>query len=242
MRYFYKYLYLTQSSDIFNTINYRKLSSKTKLPGEQIRKLGQERQQSAMLRYALAVGAFVGTVLLFSMLGTSSLGVLLSVAGLAGSYYLYRNGQHLMKRAGDAQRGAKAESEVAALLRSLERKGWQVEYNLRIKRWGDADVVLRSPSCNWYVIDVKSHGGTKVYEGDRLRKRYGRNIYDFKEGNLIDKVKGQAKEVKSLKGARWVTALLCFTKGDVDISGNEVGGVYVVTAANLVSTLLQLDR
>lgn len=73
-----------------------------------------------MLRYALAVGAFVGTVLLFGILGTSFLGVLLSVAGLAGSYYLYRSGRHLMKRAGDAQRGAKAESEVAALLRWLD--------------------------------------------------------------------------------------------------------------------------
>ncbi len=195
-----------------------------------------------MLRYTLAVGAFVGTVLLFSILGSSLLGVLLSVAGLAGSYYLYRSGQHLMKRAGDAQGGAKAESEVAALLRSLERKGWQVEYNLRIRRWGDADVVLHSPSCNWYVIDVKSHGGTKVYEGDRLRKRYGKNIYDFKEGNLIDKVKGQATEVRSLKGARWVTALLCFTKGDVDIYGNEAGGIYVVTAADLINILLQLDK
>lgn len=217
------------------------MSSKTKLPGEQIRQLGKERYQSAIGRYALAVGVLIVTVMLLSVLGTSSVGILLSLFGLVSSYYLYRSGKHLMKRAGDAQRGAKAESEVAVLLRSLERKGWQVEYNLKIRRWGDADVVLHSPKGNWYVIDVKSHGGTKVYKGGCLRKRYGRNIYDFKEGNLIDKVKGQAKEVKSLKGARWVTALLCFTKGDVDISGNEVGGVYVVTAANLVSILLQLD-
>ena len=218
------------------------MSLEKKQPGEYIRRLGEERRQSAILRYALAVGVLIGTVLLFSLLGTSSLGVLLSVAGLAGSYYLYRNGQHLMKRAGDAQGGAKAETEVAAFLRSLERKGWQAQYNLPIKRWGDADVVLRSSKGNWYVIDVKSHGGTKVYESDRLRKRYGRNTYDFKEGDLIEKVKGQAKEVKILKGARWVTALLCFTKGDVDISGNEADGVYVVTAADLVTILLQLDR
>lgn len=242
MLYPYKYLYLTQSTDIFNTINYRKLSSKTKLPGEQIRKLGKERYQSARGRYALAVGVLIVTVILLSVFATSSVGILLSLFGLVSSYYLYRSGKHLMKRAGDAQRGAKAETEVAALLCPLQRQGWQVEYNLRIKRWGDADVVLHSSKGNWYVIDVKSHGGTKVYEGDRLRKRYGRNIYDFKEGNLIDKVKGQAKEVKSLKGARWVTALLCFTRGDVDISGNEAGGVYVVTAADLVSTLLQLDK
>lgn len=197
---------------------------------------------TAILRYALAVGVLIGTLLLFSILGTSSLGVLLSLGGLVGSYYVYRNGQHLMKRAGDAQRGTKAETEVAALLRPLQRQGWQVEYNLRIRRWGDADVVLHSPKGNWYVLDVKSHGGTKVYESDRLRKRYGRNTYDFKEGDLIEKVKGQAKEVRRLKGARWVTALLCFTRGDVDILSNKAGDVYVVTAGNLVSTLLQLDR
>lgn len=40
------------------------------------------------------------------------------------------------------------------------------------------------------------------------------NTYDFEEGDLIGKVKGQAKEVKSLKGARWVTAMLGFTKGE----------------------------
>jgi Nuclease-related domain len=218
------------------------LPATKKLPGENVRKLAAETHQSAMLRYAASIGVLLGTVLLFSILGTSSLGVLLSLGGLAGSYYLYRTGQHLMKRAADAQRGAKAETEVAALLRPLKRKGWQVEYNLRIKRWGDADVVLHSLKGNWYVVDVKSHGGTKVFEDSRLRKRYGRKIYDFKEGDLIDKVKSQAKEVKNLKGARLVTALLCFTKGDVDILGNKAGGVYIVTAPDLVSTLLELDR
>ena len=213
-----------------------------KLPGESIRKLGNDRHQSAMRRYALAVGFFIGAVLLFSTFGISWLGILLSLGGLVTSYYLYSSGQHLMKRSGDAKRGAKAETEVAELLRPLERKGWEVEYNLRIRRWGDADVVLHSPKGKWYVIDVKSHGGTKVYEDGRLRKRYGRETYDFKEGDLIVKVKVQAKEVGSLKGVRWVTPLLCFTKGDVRISTNEVSGVYVVSAANLVNTLLQLDR
>lgn len=211
-------------------------------PGENIRKLGQQRHQSALLHYALAAGVLFGAVLFFVTNGTSLLGLLLSIGGLTGSYYLYCSGQHLMKRAKDAQRGAKAEKEVAALLRPLERKGWQVEYNLRIRRWGDADVVLRSPKGNWYVVDVKSHGGTKIYESGRLRKRYGRNTYDFEEGDLIAKVKGQAKEVKSLKAARWVTPMLCFTKGDVDISNNEIAGVYVVNITSINSILSHLDR
>lgn len=213
-----------------------------RLPANNIRKLGHERYQLGMLRYLLAAGVLIGTFVLFIIIGTSSLGVLLAVGGLAGTYYLYRSGQHLMKRASDAQRGAEAESEVAALLHPLEHRGWQIEYNIRIRKWGDADVVLRSPKGNWYVVDVKSHGGTKVYENGRLRKRYGRNTYDFTEGDLIYKLKGQAKEVRSLKGARWVTALLCFTKGDIEIPANKVGSVYIVTALGLVNTLLHLDR
>ncbi len=213
-----------------------------RLPGENIRKLGRERYQSAILYYILTVAVLFITFFFLSILSTSSLGLLLLVGGLAGAYYLYRRGKHLMKRAGDAQRGATAETEVATLLQHLERKGWKVEYNLKIRRWGDADVVLCSPKKKWYVIDVKSHGGTKVYEGTRLRKRYGRNTYDFTEGDLIYKVKGQAKEVKNLKGIQSVTAMLCFTKGDVDIRSNKVSGIYIITATNLVSTLLQLDK
>ncbi|WP_353930844.1 nuclease-related domain-containing protein [Okeanomitos corallinicola TIOX110] len=217
------------------------LPPKKRQPGEYIRKLGEQRQQSAILRYALAGGVFVGTLFLVSIFSNSSVGIVLFLGGLTTSYYLYSNGQYLMKRAGDAQNGAKAETQVAALLLPLQRQGWQVEYNLRIRKWGDADVVLYSPKGNWFVIDVKSHSGTKVYESGRLRKCYGRNTYDFQEGDLISKVKGQASEVKSLKNARWVTGMLCFTRGDVDIPGNNAGGVYVVTANNLVNTLLQLD-
>ncbi|MEH2160705.1 MAG: nuclease-related domain-containing protein [Nostoc sp.] len=215
---------------------------RTKQPGEQIRKLVNERRQSAMLSYAFAVLVLMGTVLLFSIFRTSFVGMLLSLGALVGSSYLYRNGQHLMRRAGDAQRGATAETEVAKLLRLLEHQGWKLEYNLRIRRWGDADVVLHSPQSKWYVVDVKSHSGTKVYESGRLRKRYGRNTFDFNEGDLIAKVKGQATEVKHLKSARWVTALLCFTKGNVNISSNQVDGVYVVNADDLVNTLLHLDK
>ncbi|RCJ25385.1 hypothetical protein A6S26_16515 [Nostoc sp. ATCC 43529] len=218
------------------------LPPRTKQPGEQIRKLVKERRQSGRLSYAFAAIVFIGTVLLFSIFSTSLVGMLVLLVGLVASCYLCLNGKHLMKRADDAQRGAKAETEVAILLRPLQNQGWEIEYNLQVKRWGDADVVLHSPQGKWYIVDVKSHGGTKVYENGRLRKRYGRDTFDFNEGDLISKVKGQATEVKHLKNVRWVTALLCFTKGDVDIPSNQVGGVYVVTASNLINTLLHLDR
>ncbi|MEH1923913.1 hypothetical protein [Nostoc sp.] len=69
---------------------------RTKQPGEQIRKLLKERRQYAMLSYVLAVVVLMGTGLLFSIFTTSFVGMLLSLGGLVGSYYLYRNGQHLM--------------------------------------------------------------------------------------------------------------------------------------------------
>jgi len=218
------------------------LSPQTKQPGEYIRKLAKKRKYLAMIHYLLFAGVLIATVVLFAIFSTSKLVIFLLLAGFTGSYYLYRSGKHFQKRAGDAQRGAKAETEVADLLHILSRKDWGIEYNLKINKWGDADVVLYSPKGNWYLIDVKSHGGTKISENGRLRRRYGRKIYDFREGNLINKVKGQAKEVKRLKGASWVTAMLCFTRGGVDISGSEISGVYVVDVSDLVNTLLRLDN
>lgn len=204
--------------------------------------MSQTRHRSAISRYVYSVAVLIGTILLISIFRISLLGIVIAFGGLVASYYLYRNGQYLMKRASDAQRGARAETEVAALLDALKYKGWEIEYNLPIRKCGDADVVLHSPEDNWYVIDVKSHSGTKVYEGGRLRKRYGRNTYDFQEGDLLRKVKGQAKEVRNLKRVRWVTPILCFTRGDIDISSNVVSGVYVVNGKDLVSNLLLLEK
>jgi len=218
------------------------LSTKIKKPGEYIRKLARKRKLSAMIRYFLAAGVSIATVWLFIIFGTSSAGILFLLVGISGSYYLYRSGKYFQQRALDARRGAKAETDVADLLYVLESQKWQIEYNLRIQRWGDADIVLHSPKDKWYVVDVKSHGGTKISEDGRLRRRYGKNIYDFREGDLIHKVKGQAKEVRKLKGIDWVTAILCFTRGGVNIPDSELNGIYVVDAKKLVDILLRLDK
>ncbi|MGB7381400.1 MAG: nuclease-related domain-containing protein, partial [Rivularia sp. (in: cyanobacteria)] len=181
-------------------------------------------------------------VWLFFIFSTSSAEILILLIGFTGSCYLFRSGKYFDKRALDAQRGAKAETDVADILDVLELKKWQIEYNLRIKKWGDADVVLYSPKGNWYVVDVKSHGGTKIHENGRLRRRYGKKIHDFREGDLIHKVKGQAKEVRKLKSINWVTAILCFTRGGVNIPGSEINGAYVVDVRDLVDILLRLDK
>jgi hypothetical protein len=70
----------------------------------------------------------------------------------------------------------------------------------------------------------------------------GKKIHDFREGDLISKVKGQALEVGLLKNARWVNPMLCFTLGNVNIPENMIDGVHILAANDLVKTLLSLDR
>jgi Holliday junction resolvase-like predicted endonuclease len=216
--------------------------SEKRRPGEHIRKLIKQRQQSALVHYIFAAGVLISAFFLFSIFSHSSLGIVFLLGGLAISCSLCRKGQYLGKRVSDAERGAQAEVQVSSLLLPLQRQGWQIEYNLPIRKWGDADVVLCSSKSNWFVVDVKSHGGTKVYENGSLQMRYGKNTHSFREGDLISKVKGQISEVKSLKNTRWITGLLCFTRGDVNIPGKIIDGIYIVTANDLVNTLLQLDH
>ena len=122
-----------------------------------------------MLRYAFEIGAFISAIFLFGAFSHSPLGVMFLVGGLVTSYYLYDNGQYLMNVLVMLNVALQAETQVASLLLTLQRKGWKIEYNLRIKKWGDADVVLCSPKENRFVVDVKSHGGTKVYKDGSLR-------------------------------------------------------------------------
>ena len=208
--------------------------------GANIRKLAQQRFISAFWRYAAIAGILVAMLLLRTS-GFSSFTLLLYPSGIGAIAYLYVDAKNLVKRAGDASRGAAAEVKVAELLAPLVSRRWQIEYNFRIKYYGDADVVIKSPRGNWFVVDVKSHKGTKVYENGSLRRRYGKNTYDFSEGDLIAKVKGQAVQVGKLKGIGKIIPILCFTESNVDISGNKADSAYIVTADNLIKILLFLD-
>ena len=55
-------------------------------------------------------------------------------------------------------------------------------------------------------------------------------------------MKGQASEVRSLKNARWVNPMLCFTRGNVNIPRNMIDGVYIIADKDLINTLLSLDH
>ncbi|MEL6166482.1 MAG: hypothetical protein AAFR37_22980, partial [Cyanobacteria bacterium J06628_3] len=92
------------------------MSIKTKQPGEYIRKLARKRKLSAMIRYFLAAGVSIATIWLFIISVSSLAAIFVLLIGLSGSYYLYRSGKYFEKRALDARRGAKAETDVADLL------------------------------------------------------------------------------------------------------------------------------
>lgn len=218
------------------------MSDRKRRAGDNIRALGAKRKRKALLRYAGAAGTLVGVVLLFLELSLSGIGILFYVSGIVLAIYLYRDGQRLMVRAAHAYQGARAEGEIAELLTTLAREGWQIEYNVMLSENWDADVVLRSPGNKWYVVDVKSHGGDKIVVNGKLKRRYGDKIYEF-EKNLTRAIKGQAATIRNLNtNASWVTPLLCFTQGKVDVPGGQVDRVYVVSKYDLVDTLLAVDQ
>ncbi|MGB3191545.1 MAG: nuclease-related domain-containing protein [Limnoraphis sp.] len=215
--------------------------SQNKKPGEFVRQMSLDRRQKAMGFYGIGLFFLVGVGLIFLVFKISDVGLFLGVAGGVAAYYYWKKGEYWMRRSEQALQGAKAEQEVAVILRILTAKNWQVEYNLPLKRWGDADVVLCSPRGNWYVIDVKSHRGRIVRENNQLKRAKGDNIYDFYEGDLLSKVRGQASEVARLKQVKWVIPMLCFTQAKVVFSKNNINGVYVVEKIDLIRILEKLE-
>ncbi|WP_413167224.1 nuclease-related domain-containing protein [Capilliphycus salinus ALCB114379] len=218
-----------------------KKHSENQKAGEFVRQMSLDRRQKAMGFYGIGLLFLVGVGLIFFVFKTSGIGLLLAVAGGVAAYYYWKKGEYWMRRSEQALKGAEAEQEVAVILRLLNIKNWQIEYNLPLKRGGDADVVLCSPRGNWYVIDVKSHRGRILRENNRLKRAKGNKVYDFSEGDLLSKVRGQASEVARLKQVKWVVPLLCFTRAKVVFSKNNINGVYVVEKTDLIRMLEKLE-
>ncbi|MBD2256999.1 nuclease-related domain-containing protein [Pseudanabaena sp. FACHB-2040] len=150
------------------------------------------------------------------------------------------NGFHLLKRARHADQGAKGEEDTAQALRPLEREGWQIEYNLRLKGGlGDADIVCTSPKKQTYAIDVKSHRGEVFTNGTQLQRRMGHSTYPF-EKDFLNGAMRQALQVKEQKSLRFVTPIVAFSAAKVSVPPEKLRGVYVVETAKLVVLLKAL--
>lgn len=209
-----------------------------------IRQMALERRNGAFLRFGGAGALVIAPALLYPLLGITGLGILVYISCLVGAVVLCQKGWHDWKRANRADQGAKGEETVALLLRDLEREGWSVEYNVPIPKFGDADAFLRSPSGSCFVVDSKAHGGTVFFNGTKLMRRYGKEVYEFDNNkDLLKAVKGQAVHLKQTKGVKYVTSILCFTNAELDIQAidNKVQDVHVLYPESLVPLLRRLD-
>ena len=149
-------------------------------------------------------------------------------------------GVFLWKRANHADQGAKGEEDTAQEISQLEKEGWQVEFNLQLgNRLGDVDIICISPLNKAYSIDVKSHRGEVVTDGQQLYRRWGKENNSF-EKNFLEQAMKQALQVKKQKNLSFVTPIVAFSKAKVSISSNKVQKVYVVEKSKLVTLLKSL--
>ena len=150
------------------------------------------------------------------------------------------NGAYLWKRANHADRGAKGEEETAKEISQLEKDGWQVEFNFQLgNRLGDVDIICISPQNKVYTIDVKSHSGEVVTDGQQLYRRWGKENSSF-EKNFLEQAMKQALQVRKQKNLSFVTPIVAFSKAKVSIPTNKVQKVYVVEKSKLITLLKSL--
>lgn len=153
---------------------------------------------------------------------------------------LITRGTFLWKRANHADQGAKGEEETAQEMFQLEQGGWQIEYGLRLgNRLGDVDIVCTSPRNKTYVIDVKSHRGEVIADGEQLYRRMGETTYPF-EKNFLNQAMRQALQVKQQQNLNFVTPIVAFSSAKVSVPTGKLKNVYVVEKSRLVSLLKSL--
>jgi len=224
--------------------------------GQNIRELARKRRVKAIAAFAAAGGVVVFPILLLRAIDNflkqlpalssvpqpipdnALLGLYLLIAIAASGLVL--QGVFLWKRANRADQGAQGEEAVAQEMTQLEREGWQVEYNLRLGgRLGDADIVCISPQNKAYVIDVKSHRGDIITDGQQLYRQMGKATYEF-EKNFLEQALKQALQVKKQKNLNFVTPIVAFSNGRVAIASGKLQKVYVVEKSRLVWLLKSL--
>ncbi|MBW4577045.1 MAG: NERD domain-containing protein [Aphanothece sp. CMT-3BRIN-NPC111] len=209
--------------------------------GANPRYLALERRIKAVSSFGLA--ALFGLLpFLISSLSPVKLGIPVYILFILLAGIFVFTGLHLWQWAGLADQGAKAEEIIGLLLEQLEQEGWHIEYGMRLQRLGDVDVFLRSPKHNAYIIDVKSHRGEVVFDGHKLKRRFGRQEKPF-EKDFLKLTMDQAYAVKTKKNLRFVTPILAFTDATLNLKqkDNKLRGVYVVERGFLVQRLRQLD-
>ncbi|MEB3225941.1 MAG: nuclease-related domain-containing protein [Synechococcus sp.] len=219
------------------------IASSPKTAGHNVRRLAFRRRFQAWRAFLAAAGLPVLVVFMFPVLaiglGFIAAIVIVAIAAFGTLGFIFR-GVDLWQSANRAVQGAKAEEKVAELLQELEPAGWVFEYGMRLEEGlGDADVICTSPQKKTYVIDVKSHKGTVIFQDHRLHRRLGRTIYPFKK-DFLQIVMKQALQVREKKALDFVTPILVFTRAQLAVSHKKIRGVYIIGQGDLVEKLQEL--
>ncbi len=205
--------------------------------GQNIRELAINRRIEA-IRYFIA--AFFVIFVPFVLILNLTLSPVFYLLFIIIALWLGAKGVFLWKRAHHADQGAKGEEDVAQAIANLEMQGWQIEYGIQLgNRLGDLDVFCISPQEKAFAIDVKSHRGEIITDGQELYRRMGNQKYLF-EKNFIEQVMKQALQIKQQKDLRFVTPIVAFSTARVSIQGDKLKNVYVVEKAKLLSLLKSL--
>jgi hypothetical protein len=213
--------------------------------GYTIQQLAKRRKKQSVKKFAAATILFIAPALAYLMSGITGISVLIHIGCWITSIVYIRKGQRLLLASPKANLGAEAEKSVALILSELEREGWQIEYNISLRHWGDADAFIRSPKGNCFVVDTKGNGGTIFFDGTKLMLRYGRKVHSFSNNkDILKAVKGQAVTLKEIYRVRFVTPILCFTNANLNIKtiDNKIENVYVLTHRSLIRVLRRLDK
>ena len=210
-----------------------------------IRALGDYRQAGANLFLWCAL-IFVGLILymLYAIYWLDKdINTILKGITLCTLVGAIASGKKEAQSAKNAHQGATAEEDIFTLVESeLVPLGWQFRYNEKLAANWDIDIVALSPTGKTYIIDVKSHKGTKLVTSDGVYRKYGDTIYQF-EKDFLKGILAQAVNLKQRDNLCWVTPLLCFTEGWIEYETHERSprGVVVVSVRQLVASLLRLE-
>ena len=148
---------------------------------------------------------------------------------------LLRKIDHVHKREKDAGRGAKAEEQVGEILESLDQEHFKVFHDV-VLGYGNIDHIVLRRDGAVFVVETKSHSGKISHDGSNLL-RNGRPL----EKDFVRQTLGNALTLGKHLGAYaqrqvWVTGILCFTRGFVQVRG-AIKGVQVINVKWLSNSI-----
>ena len=208
--------------------------------GQSARMLAQRRRfLRKMGQLVAAAGVFV-MLWVFLKSGVTSggiVGMVVCVIFIGALKWLDRasteTDRHLRKRTRDAERGAKGEDTIGALLATLP-DGYTVFHDLA-KLYGDIDHIVVGPT-GLFTIETKAHGGKVTAQGNRVLVNGHPPEKDFIAQSWRNAfwVREVLKNTAEIDGK--VIPILVFPNAFV--TGRGTKGVRVINKKYLVETIL----